>query len=48
LIKTGINKVREYGINKVREYRRGNQKFALQRNWNPRVHKRKTNKTNFE
>ena len=29
----------------VREYRRGNQKRAIQRNWQYRVHKTKTNKT---
>jgi hypothetical protein len=29
----------------VREYRRGNQKWKIQRNWQNRVHKTKTNKT---
>jgi hypothetical protein len=27
----------------VREYRKGNQKWTLQRNWQHRVHKKKTN-----
>jgi hypothetical protein len=29
----------------VREYRKGNQKWTLQRNWQHRVHKTKTNIT---
>ena len=29
----------------VREYRKGNQKWTLQRNWQHRVHKKKTNIT---
>ena len=29
----------------VREYRSGNQKWAIQRNWQHRIHKTKTNKT---
>ena len=29
----------------TREYRRGNQKWTIQRNWQHRVHKTKTNKT---
>jgi hypothetical protein len=29
----------------IREYRRGNQKWAIQRNWQYRVHKTKKNKT---
>jgi hypothetical protein len=29
----------------VREYRRGNQKWTIQRTWQHRVHKTKTNKT---
>jgi len=29
----------------VREYRRDNQKWTIQRNWQRRVHKTKTNKT---
>ena len=29
----------------VREYRKGNQKWILQRNWQHRVHKKKTNIT---
>jgi hypothetical protein len=30
----------------VREYQRGNQKWTIQRNWQHRVHKTKTNKAN--
>jgi len=32
-------------IENVREYRRGNKKMTIQRNWQHRAHKTKTNKT---
>jgi hypothetical protein len=35
----------EYKKINVREHRRGNQKWGIQRNWQHRVHKTKTNKT---
>ena len=32
----------------VREYRRGNEKYTIQRNWQHKVHKTKTNKTKIQ
>jgi len=37
--------IKRAGRNIVREYRRDNQKWTIQRNWQYRSHKTKTNKT---
>ena len=43
------NMIGRYGkLLNVREYRRGNQKRTIQKNWQRRVHKTKTNKAKIQ
>ena len=44
---TGMYFSGQFYIN-VRDYRKGNQKWAIQRNWQHRVHNMEKNKTNTQ